>query len=111
MLSAALGQFELVMEFHQMNDRQRARYLEWAEPYYAEVQGQIGFVEGTVEHLWHGVLANREGRRRHEILVRHEFDPVADLAIGSTGAWQWNSDKPALHRAIREYFLSRKEDG
>jgi hypothetical protein len=27
------------------------------------------------------------------------------------GVWEWSSVKKEMHRAVRDYFLSRREDG
>ncbi|MBI2468786.1 MAG: hypothetical protein HYV62_13395 [Candidatus Rokubacteria bacterium] len=48
---------------------------------------------------------------RNRDLVRLGFDPATDLRVAAGGAWQWASDKPALHRWAAEYFGSRREDG
>jgi hypothetical protein len=64
-----------------------------------------------VYHLWHGDLADRGGGARHRGLVPFEFDPVADIAIAEAGCWRWATDKPDLHRYLRDYFAARKEDG
>ena len=48
---------------------------------------------------------------RGRLLQKFHFDPHTDIAIDSNGAWRWNSDKPALHEAVRRYFEQRKEDG
>ena len=63
---------------------------------------------GRRSALWHGDIARRKYTERDRSLA--DFDPSSDIAIGSTGCWQWNSDKPTMHRAVREYFQSRRED-
>ncbi len=40
-----------------------------------------------------------------------DFDPKADIALDHNGCWEWSSDKPELHRRVKQYFASRKEDG
>ena len=83
----------------------------WAEPFHADVRGSVAYVAATVFHLWHG---SREGRRygkRRRILVDHDYDPERDVEVGPEQAFCWASDKPDLHRAVREYFEGRAEDG
>jgi len=111
MASAALGAFETVMRVHAMNDRQRRRYREWAEPYHREMAGPVGYIEGDVCHLWHGSLEDRRPRARHEGFAAFEFDPYADVSVAESGCWRWSSDKPAMHRYVRDYFAARREDG
>lgn len=88
-----------------------AHYLQWAQPFAAEVQGRIGCAPGMALHLWHGDLVNRQYASRNAILMRHHFDPAADLCVNAAGLWEWGSAKPGLHRDAQTYFTSRREDG
>jgi len=113
-LQAAIGQFEPVRDGHgwtSRNSRQYAHYLRWAERCYRVVQARIGFVPGNIFNLWHGELQDRRYLPRHGILTAYDFDPDRDIAIDDEGGLRWNSDKPALHQAVLEYFRSRQEDG
>ena len=54
----------------------------------------------------------RKARRSEDAIVT--FDAPrrpADVRVGPAGAWEWASDKPELHRAVRELFYRRNEDG
>ena len=71
----------------------------------------VGAVSGPVI-----LLAWEEGRTlspKPAILVfaAFEFDPEADLRLGSEGCWEWNANRPELRRWAVEYFASRQEDG
>ena len=68
-------------------------------------------IDGGVFHLWHGDRVNRQHQTRYQILVRHDYDPTADLRIASNGLITWRSNKPQLREEVRDYFMSRKEDG
>lgn len=92
-----------------MDECYLAHYLDWAQPFAAEVRGRLGFVSGTALHLWHGNSANRQYGTRNEILRRHRFDPAVDLRLNDQGVWEWNSDKPGLHRDVAGYFAARRE--
>ena len=52
-----------------------------------------------------------EAQRRIRVRSGHGFDPERDIAIDEHGSLRWSSDKPALHRAVREYFEGRREAG
>ena len=113
-LQAALGKFEVVRDSHGWTDPDSPQYkhfLSWAERFYAVVQGKIGNVPGDIYNLWHGELTNRGYLPRHKILTSQNFDPDSDIAIDEHGGLKWNSDKPELHRLVREYFQGRQEDG
>ena len=44
-----------------------------------------------------------------EVFGEEGFRP--DIALDDVGVWRWNSDKPAMHAYVRDYFAARKEDG
>jgi hypothetical protein len=56
-------------------------------------------------------MADRQYASRQLILKTAQFNPAADMSLNRDSCWQWNSDKPELHRAVKEYFWSRKEEG
>jgi hypothetical protein len=111
LICALYGCFNEVMLRHHMNARQRQRYLEWAEPFYAALQTEVGFLDADISHLWHGEFRNRKGLTRHQTFSHFQFDPYADVAIAENGSWRWNSEKPDLHEYVRNYFAERMEDG
>jgi hypothetical protein len=109
--SAAFGAWEHAMRLHCMNPRQRERYFAWAETFHREVRGSVTCLDSELFHLWHGTMADRRPRQRHQGLGAFAFDPEQDLALAVSGCWQWASDKPELHAYVRDYFFNRKEDG
>ena len=87
-----------------------AHYQAWAAGWYTAVQGRMTFATGDALHLWHGSLARRRYGARNKIIRRHAFNPLTDLRLNEQGAWEWASDKDALHRELAAYFHSRRED-
>jgi hypothetical protein len=94
-----------------MNEQRREHYLGWARPAHEAARGRVGFIEGRLFHLWHGSVANRAYRRRHQEFACFQLDPFEDLALATSGAWQWNSAKPEMHAFVKDYLASRREDG
>ncbi len=111
LVCAMMGKFDYGVHAAQMNGRQEEHYRAWAEPFFADVRAQVGYLAGRVFHLWHGAWQDRKLALRHEGLKRFHFDPFTDIAVGANGCWRWNSDKPDLHEYVRNYFASRNEDG
>jgi hypothetical protein len=108
---AAYGTFEEVIRLEYMNQQQVKRYLDWAEPFYESVRGNVSMVEGDLLHLWHGEPSNRQWFERHRGLMQYEFDPFVDIAQHNNGCWRWNTSKPEMHQYVRDYLASRAEDG
>jgi hypothetical protein len=111
MAAAAKQCFDEVMKRHYMNKRQQEWYVAWAKPYYETVRAEVGCLEADLFHLWHGDIRNRRRIARYEGLQRFQFDPFIDIAINTHGCWRWNTDKQEMHDYIREFFVSRREDG
>lgn len=111
LVGAAFGAWEAVIRRQAMSGAQAVHYRNWAEPFFAATQGQLGCVEQAAMHLWHGDIEDRRYRQRFYDLSPFEFDPNKDICRGRDGAWQWASDKPGLHALLRDYFAVRNEDG
>lgn len=109
--AAATKCFDTVVKCHYMNRRQQDLYMAWANPFYETVRGNIGFLDKQIYHLWHGHIENRRAHTRHKGLWPFKFDPFTDIAIDTNGCWRWNTQKPELHEYVRQYFLTRQEDG
>jgi hypothetical protein len=106
-----LGRFEYAQQYLQMSPRWMEHYMAWARPHFESVHSSIGYLDGTLLHLWHGDLKNRRYSDRHRDLKQFDFDPYVDIAIDNHGCWRWNSEKPRMHQYARDYFAARKEDG
>jgi len=111
MASAAFGHVDGPVSAYKLNPRQARHYLEWAAPFVDSVSGRVGFVDHSVFHLWHGDLAKRRYHDRYNGFSRFDFDPYKDISLTASGCWGWSSDKPDLHRYVRQYFAERGEDG
>jgi hypothetical protein len=109
MACGAIGEFGWAAAAQTMNARRYEHYLQWARPFFESVSGKVEYIEGRVFHLWHGDLQLRRYAERRSYL--ETFDPFTDIAPDGSGCWRWSSDKPDMHRLVREYFRSRSEDG
>lgn len=110
MFCAAVNRFDDAINYLRMNEDWTEHYSDWARTCWDSIRGEIGVAEGGVFHLWHGRLRDRQYADRHEAFQRFAFDPCQDIAIGSSGAWCWDSAKPGMHQYVKEYFRSRRED-
>jgi hypothetical protein len=109
--AGVVGNFQDFIDYLLLNPRRSEHFLDWARPFYDTVHADFGCCQGTIYHLWHGDLKDRNYRERRVGFAKFDFDPHTDIAIGGSGAWQWSSDKPLMHRFVRDYFDSRFEDG
>lgn len=106
--SAACGRQEQFVGAYCGGERHGRHYLRWADPFAADVQGRIGCLDGDAYHLFHGDLSNRGYSSRYEGFDQFGFDPALDVTKNAAGAWDWNSDKPAMHDFVRTAFERRR---
>jgi len=107
---AAYGQAGREWHMNQLAPKLKEVWSAWATGFYRDIQGRVGFVPTTIVQLGHGTRENRHYVDRMRILTTYDFDPKSDITSDENGVWQWATHKPLLHRAVREYFESRKED-
>ncbi|MFO1081855.1 MAG: hypothetical protein U1E23_14650 [Reyranellaceae bacterium] len=88
----------------------RQAVMAWQERATAHVAGNIGHVDGTIEHRWHGTKERRRYVGRWEILTRHRYDPVVDLKRNVFGVVELAGNKPGLRLDVHRYFHARDED-
>lgn len=110
LVSAVFDDIDRVVRRHEMTPAQEARYTSWARGLRSAGADSVGLVEGRIFHLWHGAIENRGHGVRHAGFRRFEFDPAVDISPSMSGAWRWNSAKPAMHEFVANYFVTRRED-
>ncbi len=89
----------------------RQRVECWSRSFSADVGGKVGFVPGTIRHLWHGLHRNRRYLERLQALARMGFDPQRHLETGPDQLYQWTESTPArLPEVIEAYLRERQED-
>ncbi len=87
--------------------------LQWQHQAEKTIKRNVGYVENTIRHMWHGRKADRGYSSRWQTLVKHQYDPEADIAKDVSGLWRLVSETPrqqALRDDIRRYFRARREN-
>jgi hypothetical protein len=84
---------------------------EYMEKVHNVVGGSVYYTNGNVCHIWHGKHKNRQHNHRIEMLKKFKFDPKKDIVVGDNGCWVWATDKPNLHKWVKQYFWTRNEEG
>jgi len=72
--------------------------------------GNLGYIPGTIEHMWHGSKTKRQYVNRWDILISHEFNPITHVHKNSQGVAEFSCNNPKLRLAIDKYFRERDED-
>jgi hypothetical protein len=87
----------------------RKKYLLWAIKNHENVQGSIGCIKGSIEHLYHGNAKNRQYWNKNKILQKHRYNPDTDININK-GLIELVPKKTQLRKDIYKYFIDRKDD-
>ena len=88
-----------------------AKYiLKWQARAERHLKRDIGYVNGTIYHHWHGKKKDRRYVDRWEILINNSFKPEDDLYRDTQGLYILSDSNIKLRDDIRQYFRSRLED-
>lgn len=82
----------------------------WQNVVRARTGGQVSYIKGNILHLYHGSLKNRRYDFRDDAMKHFDFDPKNDLKLNKDQCFEWASNKPGLHKYMRDYFWIRNED-
>jgi hypothetical protein len=86
------------------------RLLRWQSRAEDKIKRNIGYVDGTILHYWHGSKHNRYYWDRWKILIENDFDPDNDIYKDARGIYRLTGNKPKLRDQIRQYMRQRAED-
>jgi hypothetical protein len=113
MARAILGEAEATF-YPGISAGYRRVILEWQERAVKHLRRNLGFVEGTLLHYWHGPKAKRNYWKRCRILADSQYDPALHLKRDWQGVHQLvdRGDERSLilRDGLRRYFRSRNED-
>ena len=73
--------------------------------------GIVGYLHGTIKHHFHGHKVNRKYWNRWQIILKHNYSPLTDLAYDGQGVLQFiGSAKPEIEQLFMRYNRERAED-
>lgn len=87
---------------------QWAHVLPWIASCFRAVQGNVGYVPGTVRHLWHGSIRSRGYREREYTMVTHGYDPERHLVDAPDEALAWSPEAPAELVDWWKHYLTKE---
>lgn len=83
---------------------------QWESRALTHANQKLGFINRTIEHLFHGSKKTRNYIGRWELLFKHSFNPNTDLKKNTYGVIEFAGNKPGLEREFDRYMRSRNED-
>lgn len=92
----------------------KRRVLAWEARCERHIRRNVGVMDGTVAHGWHGKKADRRYAERHKMLADLQFDPDHDLKYDAQGLYQLvdHGDVRSikLRDVLRMHARARNED-
>jgi hypothetical protein len=88
----------------------RKHLMEWQDRALQHVNFNLGYMQGTIEHNFHGAKGNRRYIDRWQIVLEHDFDPDIDIQRNSHGVLELRCTKPQLRHDLDVYLRQRLED-
>jgi hypothetical protein len=87
---------------------------QWYQRCRTHIRRNVGVMEGTVFHSWHGRKTERGYNAKHSMLAKFGFDPQRHLKRDSQGLWQLHDDRSTafvqLRDMMRRIAKDRNED-
>jgi hypothetical protein len=86
---------------------------QWQKSMLDFTKKDIGFVDGSILHHWHGKKANRRYWQRWDILKNNDFNPETDIRRDHQGLMVLvvkDERQRRLRDHLRNYFIERNED-
>lgn len=87
---------------------------QWYQRCRTHIRRNVGQVEGTVLHHWHGKKSQRGYNAKHSMLAQFGFDPPRHLKRDYQGLWQLHDDRSTSFVQIRDMMrrvaTERNED-
>jgi hypothetical protein len=76
------------------------------------VRQNVGVMDGTIVHNWHGRKTDRGYNKKHELLAKIGFDPPRHLKRDHQGIWQLNDDRSTAFVRLRDMMrrIARERD-
>lgn len=92
------------------SDAYNGEVLRWERRARQHINGNVGYVGGVIEHLFHGRKPDRGYLTRWGMFLKHGFDPHEDLKRNSFGVLEFATNKPELRHDFDLYLQGRNED-
>lgn len=84
--------------------------MEWERRAELHIRRNVGYMDGSVYHSYHGKKEHRHYNTRWKFLTQSKFNPSSDIKKDWQGLWQLKEDNPMLRDGLRVYNRMRHED-
>lgn len=78
--------------------------MQWFHRCESKIRRNVGVMEGSITHHWHGRKSQRGYNAKHALLAKIGFDPPRHLHRDSNGLWDLYDDGSDAYIALRDMF-------
>lgn len=110
MAHALVGQVDRTIPASLLNTGYGRELLEWQGRAERSIKRNVGYMEGTLVHYFHGTKKSRGYADRWKILTANNYDPDTDIFKDTQGLIRLSGNKILLRDQIKQYFSNRNED-
>lgn len=100
---AVLGKVDECVERLEMTSATARHYRAWA----SRLEGwdvDVGFLDISIDHVWHGPIEGRGYLARQKILAKHGHDPSVHLNRADNGLLRFEPSASDLRADVRRHF-------
>ena len=108
MACSLIGECQLSLQ-DGLTDDYKNQLIKW-QKLASALHHNVGYVDGTIYHYWHGKKGDRRYGDRWKILVRNKYRPTRDVYYDWQGLLVFHEKNHQLRDDIRRYFDGRNED-
>lgn len=76
--------------------------MQWYYRCHTHIRRNVGVMEGTIVHHWHGKKTGRGYNSKHALLAKVGFDPLRHLKRDYQGLYQLHDDRSTAYVQIRD---------
>jgi len=105
--------FHISLEEHLkkiLSEEMLIHHNKWVKKCSNIVNGDVGFAKNNISSFYHGHINDRSFKYRPTILTYFKFNPEQDIKLNEYDCYEWATEKPNMHRRVKEYFINRRED-
>jgi len=92
------------------SEKLKLKQTEWHRKTFDLLRASSFYVDGVLEHFWHGDLDKRNYESRELVAKKYDFDPRNDIMLNDDGCYEWSSAKKEMHHEAGRYFFARQEE-
>ena len=108
---AIIGKYEKgFLNWFNYEEKFKKSVKEWQNKALKVFHKNLGYVDMTIRHFWHGSRDSRQQIYRWRLLSDYNFNPIDDVIELEDGHYELNQNQKELETKLMELFVILKEE-